>query len=611
MLAAASRRLAEHGRHARIRELGSSLAGDAVRAEAAFVLAAAVAFADDKIVQSEKDVLDQLSAALGIAPERANELFNSLEQVDEMLAKDMTADPGVLLLHTAMRVNAPEDFERLAAMSPREDVKLLLRLYASFVRSGEDMRERAGTTPRSLSSARVAALKGFADALLASGSATAAAMAANLASLVRALEVADKTTALRPLVSGSTAEGRPPMALLEDALSRLAELSASVRRQFGESVPDGPRSMATSDLMDTLVRVISDDASARASLEPAIESSVLRAEELVPAAIAETIALVLRRFATLPVERPSLMGGALLEAALPEWLPRKRTLGGFYVLSHLGEGGTATVFVVTRSDERDEPQAERFALKVPMYDATAARSISEAEYLKLFREEAGALLSLPEHPNICRFISFDAAARPKPVLVMELVVGTTCEELLTAGKLTASRALAILDGVLAGLAAMHGVGIGHLDLKPSNIVLRGDTEPILVDFGLAGRHLRPGCGTACYCAPEIWGVLPAADKGTPMTADVYAFGCIAYEVLTGRVLFDGPSAPAVVSAHITHDGRPPELAKMADAAGLGHVAALISHCLRKNPEDRPDVVALRGALRNVGARIAHLAWPLA
>jgi serine/threonine protein kinase len=96
-----------------------------------------------------------------------------------------------------------------------------------------------------------------------------------------------------------------------------------------------------------------------------------------------------------------------------------------------------------------------------------------------------------------------------------------------------------------------------------------------------------------------------------MSADIYAFGCVAYEVLTGNVLFDGPSATAVVSAHITHDGRPPPLVKMAEATGLGHAAALISHCLRKNPQDRPDVATLRGALRNLGGRVAHLAWPLA
>jgi eukaryotic-like serine/threonine-protein kinase len=615
MLSAAARRLEESGRDRRIRELASELLQDPVRAEAAFVLAAAVAFADDKIVQGEKEVLNQLSGALGIARERADQLFDSLEKIDELLANDAATDPGDLLLHTAMRVNAPEDFERLAAMSGRGEVKFLFRLYASFVRSGEEMRERANTTPRSLSAARIAALKGFADALLAGGGATAAELGATLARLVRALDVADKTTALRPLVTPEGAD-LSPIASLDQALARFAELSVSARRRFGEVPPDGPASMATANFAATVARVVMDHVAARPMLGPAIEASVRRAELIVPGAIAETIALVLRRLASLPVERPSLqisaMAHATPEAApLPEWLPSKRTLGGFYVLSHLGAGATATVFVVTRSDERDEPDAERFALKVPIYDATAARTISEAEYLKLFREEAGALLSLPENSNICRFISFDAAARPKPVLVMELVQGTTCERVVNAGTLTTARALAILDGVLAGLAAMHDVGIGHLDLKPSNIVLRGDTEPVLVDFGLAGRHLRPGCGTPCYCAPEVWGVVAEGAQPTPMTADIYGFGCVAYELLTGKLLFDSPEVRAVVTAHVTHDGRPEGVAKLAEKPGLGHVAAVISHCLRHDPRNRPDIKAVRGALRNVGGRLAQLPWPLA
>ena len=611
MLSAAARRLDARGRDGRIADLASQLADDPVRAEAAFMLAAAVAFADDKIVQDEKDVLNQLALAFRIDRGRASALFDSLERVDGMLGQDASIDAGDLLLHTAMRVSAPEDFERLAAMSQRADVKLLLRLYACFVRSGEEMRERAGTTPRSLSAARVAALKEFADALLAGGGATAVAMGATLAGLARALDVADKTTALRPLVTGATPEQPSPMASLEEALARLAQLSVHARRQFGETLPDGPTSMATGDLASTVGRVVRDEATARTLLVPGIEASVRLAQEIVPAGIAETIALVLRRVATLPVERPSLMARPAADGgALPAWLPNKRTLGGFYVLSQLGEGGTATVFVVTRSDERDEPDAERFALKVPMYDATAARTISEAEYLKLFREEAGALLSLPEHGNICRFISFDAAARPKPVLVMELVVGTTCEDAVAAGTLTTARALSILDGVLAGLQAMHGVGVGHLDLKPSNVVLRAGTDPVLVDFGLAGRQLRPGCGTAFYCAPEVWGVVPDGARATPLTADVYGFGCVAYELLTGKPLFDAPDVLAVVTAHVTHDGRPAGVAKMAETPSLGHIAALISHCLRHDPRHRPDVAALRAALRNVGGRLAHLPWPL-
>ena len=128
--------------------------------------------------------------------------------------------------------------------------------------------------------------------------------------------------------------------------------------------------------------------------------------------------------------------------------------------------------------------------------------------MRMFRLEAGALLSVPEHKNVARFVTFDAGARPKPILVMELVEGSRCDQVLAVRGLDMPRALGILDGVLAGLEAMHAVGVGPLDVKPSNVILRPSGEPVLVDFGLAGRHIRPGCGTGCYCAPEVWGVLP-------------------------------------------------------------------------------------------------------
>src|SRR6185503_14834534 len=191
------------------------------------------------------------------------------------------------------------------------------------------------------------------------------------------------------------------------------------------------------------------------------------------------------------------------------WMPSRRVLGGFYVHRQIGNGAAGTVFVVTRADERHEPHADRFALKVPDYDATAARSLSEADFLKLFREEAGALLAIPEHENLARFVTFDAGARPKPILVMELIEGTRCDQLIASRLLTVPRAFAILDGVLAGLEAMHAIGVGHLDIKPSNVVLRGAVSPVLVDFGLAGRRIRPGCGTSSYGAPEVWGIAPA------------------------------------------------------------------------------------------------------
>src|SRR5262249_31793535 len=151
--------------------------------------------------QAEKDVLNRLASALEIPLARASELFDSLEQVDELLSNDASVDPVDVLLHTAMRVHAPEDFERLAAMSARAGVKLHLRLYASLVRGAETMRERTGTTPRSLSAAGIAGLRFLADALLARGGGGSSELGGVLASLVDGLEVVEQATALRPLLA--------------------------------------------------------------------------------------------------------------------------------------------------------------------------------------------------------------------------------------------------------------------------------------------------------------------------------------------------------------------------------------------------------------------------
>ena len=160
------------------------------------------------------------------------------------------------------------------------------------------------------------------------------------------------------------------------------------------------------------------------------------------------------------------------EAALPPWLSGRRTIGGFYVLHPLGTGGVGSVFVVKRVEERHRDDAVRFALKVPDYSAEAARTLSEDEFLNLFRQEAGALLALPRHENLATFVTFDAGARPKPILVMELVEGPTLERVIERGDLGMRRALSLLDGIGAGLEGMHRLDIGHLDVKPSNVILR-------------------------------------------------------------------------------------------------------------------------------------------
>ncbi len=606
MLSDAAAALEAEGREARLQHLGATLGEDPTRAEAAFQLAAAVAAADDVLATEEKALLRDLGGVLGIPAARARQLFDALEKVDDLVTHDAGIDATDVLLHAAMRVGAPEDFERLAATSRREDVALMLRLYAAFMRSGEDLRdkgEQAGE-PRSISAARVAALEELVRCIPAEASPQAQALRVTLARLAVGLADADHAVALRPLADLSA------LATLEDALAGLAQVATNARRRCGETVPDEPAT--PSELAGAVARVIDrDDSASRATLERAIDACASRAKRSIPPETANVVTMVVQRLTSLPVDPPGALPPPSREAgpALPAWLPAKRTLGGFFVLAPLGGGAAGSVFVVVRSDERDEPGVERFALKVPHYDTGAARAMSEAEFLKMFREEAGALLSLPEHDNLARFITFDARAKPKPVLVMELVEGTPADTLLEKGGLDTTRALAILDGVLAGLVAMHEVGIGHLDLKPSNVIVRDSGQPVLVDFGLSGRHLRPGCATAAYGAPEVWGIVTAGPQATPLQADVYGFACVAFEMMTGRTLFDAPSEMACVAAHVSHDGQPEPVLQMTRDPRRAPLGNVLYHCLRRDPRMRPAAPSVRAELSRIAPQLAGLPWP--
>ncbi len=234
----------------------------------------------------------------------------------------------------------------------------------------------------------------------------------------------------------------------------------------------------------------------------------------------------------------------------------------------------------------------------------------------MFREEAGALLALPDHPNIARFVTFDAGANPKPILVMELVEGPSLERMLEMGDLSFSRTRELLLGVGAGLDAMHQVGVAHLDLKPSNIIVCNANattgvgqppKPVLVDFGLAGRHLRPGCGTANYGAPEIWGT---GGVSQAIAADVYAFGCLIFEAYTGKTLFDEAAEDSLITQHMTHDGDPELVRSLMEQPATQELGALVARCIRHDPASRITMRQARQLLANLNLGSKHQRWPL-
>ena len=544
----------------------------------------------------------------------------------DALVRDGAADPSDALLYAAHRAPGTEDLTVLAQASMNPEVWRLLRAYVAFIDAelGRPF-DDADTSPR------IASLEGLTLELPQGGSQRVEALRAALLKLARALGAVKSATALRPLADPETS----PLGGVAEALDRLGQLTASaLRRCGGEDEPIAVYPSPTYPLAAAVARALKDDdkssgSTVAATLAPLLAASMERVFASVPRAIAGVVARIVPAIAKLPVDEPpatrsatappgSSPGSSLRfsEGPLPAWMPSRRTLGGFYVHRQIGGGAAGSVFVVTRAEERHDPQAERFALKVPDYDATAARSVSEADFLKLFREEAGALLAVPEHPNLARFVTFDAGARPKPILVMELVDGSRCDKLVASRLLTIESSLALLDGVLAGLAAMHTVGVGHLDVKPSNVIIRGRerassaTQPVLVDFGLAGRHVRPGCGTSSYGAPEIWVNLPGQVHPTPMAADVYGFGCLAYEVLTGETLFDAPNEVALVTAHLMHDGLPPPVKRLADRSATAALAGTLRKCLRKSPAARASVDEIRAELKSVGAAIATRRWPV-
>jgi len=311
--------------------------------------------------------------------------------------------------------------------------------------------------------------------------------------------------------------------------------------------------------------------------------------------------------------RPSVMPSPRLvpapERTFPAWVPDGGVLGGFRLVRPMASGGLGSLFLARRVEDDGDPLAKDVVLKVPHDAAALAAYVPEEELLAQFRAEASALAAIPVHPNLARILAFDVAARPKPFLVMELVEGRTLQQELASGAMTTPRALDILDGVLAGVDAMHATGVGHLDLKPDNVILRrGTGEATLVDFGLSGRQLRKRCGNPMYAPPEVWSDDRAPESA--FAADSYSFACLAFETLTGEPLFDGDDLFGVLRQHLAHDGLPPPIASLRARPELRKVAEILQRALRANPAHRTRVRMMRTELVRVAALLREVTWPL-
>ena len=522
----------------------------------------------------------------------------------DAMVREEIAEVSDAILYTAEFAPSESDAQAISEASMVPELEIALDAYIRFFRDTREL-DRFDALE-----AAVASLQRLASKLPAASSPRVAALRAALSRLARAIDAI--------LQAGSLAElqeraGESPLVELEQHLTEFAQLVAGARRRLAILDVREPACLgALHDLDNALVRAM------RLELMPAPEPGEAFGEAVrvdLPDAFARLLRAAIGHVYLLPLDaprssRPSRLSVRPKQQKLPAWMPPGRTLGGFYVTEALGVGAGGSVFIAKRAGERHTKAAELFALKVPDYSGAAARTLSEAEFLRLFREEAGALLALPEHPHIARFVTFDAGARPKPILVMELVKGPSLEKLLETNDLDMRRAFDLLDGVAAGLEAMHAIGVAHLDVKPSNIIVRlreGGESPVLVDFGLAGRHLRPGCGTAEYGAPEVWG---AIQSELALPVDVYAFCCMAYELVTNDCLFVAENELGMINAHVEHDGAPDGIKGLGRNPPTSRFAQVLRAGLRQNPAHRATITQVRAALAEVRADVEGLAWPL-
>jgi|SoiMethySBSTD1v2_1073268.scaffolds.fasta_scaffold06632_12 eukaryotic-like serine/threonine-protein kinase len=272
-------------------------------------------------------------------------------------------------------------------------------------------------------------------------------------------------------------------------------------------------------------------------------------------------------------------------------------IGPYEVLGSLGAGGMGEVYRAT-----DTNLKRQVAIKV-LPPALA----SDVDRLTRFQREAEVLAAL-NHPNIAAIYGFERADG-RSALVMELVDGPTLAERIARGPLPLDEAMAVARQIASALEAAHERGIVHRDLKPANVKIRSDGTVKLLDFGLAkaadggpdegtstvALSLSPTItspahltslgmilGTAAYMSPE-----QARGKTADHRSDIWAFGVVLAEMVSGRRLFDGETISDIIAAVLTREpdlsGIPPSLRR------------LIRLCLAKDPRDR---------LRHIGDALA-------
>jgi serine/threonine-protein kinase len=263
-------------------------------------------------------------------------------------------------------------------------------------------------------------------------------------------------------------------------------------------------------------------------------------------------------------------------------------VGPYEILAPLGRGGMGEVFRA-----RDTKLNRDVAIKVLL--STVAH---DADRLARFSREAQVLAAL-NHPNIAHIHGLEDSTGV-PALVMELVEGPTLADRIALGAMPVDEALPIARQIAEALEAAHHAGIIHRDLKPANIKVRPDGTVKVLDFGLAKAFDPAGApgpdatisptlslhatqagvvlGTAAYMSPE-----QARGKVVDARTDIWAFGCVLYEMLTGQRAFHGDDVTDTIVAVISKE---PDWQALPDS----RLRPLLVRCLNKNSRQRLQAI---------------------